>query len=356
MPFRQQRPGRPTQDLSIGTRGSKGQSLGKAALGALGALVGGVGLAAGGALGAGNTSQDSGDSSGDERKPYAQGDGSSQLTPPMASNTAPQFQVNNPALDYIFNRGQGHLLAQQANIQGVFAKNEQDFQLKRDAILHDQTLDTAQKESMLRQAEQTHNANTQLLVQNNILATPQNQSSYDQMVSPIALAGTKFGQMAKANLGKNAAQSALATGDAQDLTYPSMVDTAANTIKQGQVASQGALANQPLANAANKAQLQFAPSIARAEASKAPLMPIQGNMGTSLFNTVSGKYTLPPGQGLMGIMNMFNQGSPAMTQGATGNPMMKGTTPASGNLFLPDGSILLPDGTKMDKDGNIIPN
>lgn len=341
----------------------------------IGGMMGGLGEAAGG-VSADAAGTGIADASGNSI------DSSGALTPSAVGATAPgapTFKPNHPILDMLFNGGRGTAAANAANIQGQqfqyqsgvqqdnalqLQHDNQTFELAKQKISADNVLTQAQKESQLRQVEQQQAANNALLTSRGVVASPANQQSYDNSVSPIAISAAQNLETANAKQAGNAAIQATATGDAMDKNFPAMVDTSSNQINTGNIASQGALANQPAVNAAQAFASKMQPSMIRAEASKGAMMQVPP--GGSLFNTVSGKpvATAPytdPSKGIdqiilnSGILQKAFPGSNMNTQGLPSGlgaspvtmPQQSATAIPPGAIKLPDGSILMPDGSKI---------
>lgn len=382
MPNRPQKPGRTPPQTAPPRRGGGG------GLGGLASLFG-IGVVP-------STTEVGGDSAAERTGGAAQdaaasaaGNVSGAISPPVGQTN---FTVTNPFWDYVLNRGQGHLLAQQGNIEAtlgglasqralsnakILQGLQQDFRVKELGIIHNDNLDEAQKKAALDQATAEHNANVAVVTGAGIISNPENTAEYNRRVSPIALNAAEAGESGKFQKNLGDLQQLSARAIAQGAQYPDLVQTQKNTIGQLLSASQGAMENQPLANAATRAQLEYAPSIARAEASRAPLFQIPyTSVGAGpqarLFNTITGGYANPAGMSFSDMMGMlggggskFGANTGALSQATSpfatnipGLPSGLGTTPAtmqapSGNVFLPDGSIRLPDGRIMKPDGTI---
>jgi len=294
------------------------------------------------------------------------------LQPPVVTNNP--YTVKHPILDAIFGGGRGQAAANQANIsyglstaEGanqlnnamLLQKNQQDFEKAKLGIIHDNTLDEAQKANALQQLATDNANNSALITSSGAMDTPSNRASYDATVSEpsiMAAGGNANNRLLQSRV---TGQQLSAVNDAQTGMEPTMVNTAQRNLATQNLQAQGQERLTPLTTSAQAAQLSYAPANARTEANKASLIP-----ATAPFynvNTKATTYATPM------LRNM--NANPMMTGGLT--PPVSGSAAFSGGTPQPTAQptngqpppiqvapnkFLRADGVYVDAQGNEVTN
>lgn len=315
--------------------------------------------------------------------PDSNGDVSSPI---VNTNTPPQYKVNNPVMDFFLNGGRGRMAANAANLQnqqfqyqsdtGVantlkVQHDQQEFEKAKLAIQHDNSLDLAAKSAALSQIENQQREHLAVAQQNGIMLNPESEASYQQNTNPEELARSK----ALATAGKYSAGTSAMTEGAKNVAtennLPALVNTSRNRIQTGEISSQGTLENQPLANAATRADLVAHPAMVNTELNRSGMYPVTPASTVLSVNTRKPIYTSPL-QGYTGdMLNQLRtgtfgnttggfsgggqipiqgQGNPTLPSGLGGQAMQSTT-----QQQLPAGAIKLPNGSILNADGTITP-
>lgn len=312
--------------------------------------------------------------------PDSNGDVSSPI---VNTNTLPQYKVNNPVMDFFLNGGRGRMAVNAANLQnqqfqyqsdtGVantlkVQHDQQEFEKAKLSIQHDNSLDLAAKSAALSQIENQQREHLAVAQQNGIMLNPESEASYQQNTNPEELARSK----ALATAGKYSAGTSAMTEGAKNVAtennLPALVNTSRNQMQTGEISSQGTLENQPLANAATRADLVAHPAMVNTELNKAPF--ITTGPGTALWNANTRKVGyISPQQQYMGAtyssmpipsFSGFSGGGTMPLPSGLGNQALninpsQNVTPPTTGAQLPAGAIKLPNGSILNADGTITP-
>lgn len=357
MPFKQNKPSR--NYSSVGSKKSNGNgsilnSIVRSYLG--GGITGSIGEMTEGSEGLGDIAGEI-------------GEGMDENLSATIVNQRPSFKAEHSIRDMLFNKGRAGLEASQASMalqsNEYLAKLQQDFQLKRDAILQANSLDAAQKASVLKQAEVEHAAAVANLGQFGINYSPKSRELYDAYNLEPALAASnyKFGGDQLAN--KNRMDAEQAKSSALMSNFPALIDTFGSNIRTDQQRASGEELRQPLVNAGLDETARMMPANVKTELNRNSFMPTTSgvmNVNTRQFMNQSPAAAKQQSesqmmQQLLGSLVGPSKGQPSSQTGAfpwtIGQPGKTNAPSTTTDMKLPDGTIIKADGTIINPDGTV---